>query len=108
MKEEPKPVYRKKSPARFLVPLFALLALIVVIVVYIPSVSNQPLVGNFLKKLGISSQTGTNDIRPPVVIGSGEKAWQENLDTVSPVRDMPESKVVFRKGLRKVQQPGIT
>lgn len=101
MKEEPKPVYRNKSPARFLVPLFALLALIVVIVVYIPSVSNQPLVGNFLKKLGISSQTGTNDIRPPVVIGSGEKAVAGKPDTVSPVRDMPESKSSLSEGTKE-------
>jgi len=91
MKEEPHPVSGKKSPARFLVPLFALLALIVVIVVYIPSVSDQPLVGNILKKLGLSSGSIPADIHPPVVIGSGEKAEAGKPDTVSPVKEMPGS-----------------
>lgn|GEM_PF-1832635 len=101
MKEEPHPVSRKKSPARFLVPLFALLALAVVIIVYIPSVSNQPLVGNVLKKLGISPRPAPTDIRPPVVIGSGEKDEAGKPDTVSPVRVIPESKRSLSEGSKE-------
>mgnify|MGYP005837019841 FL=1 len=101
MKEEPHPINRKKSPARYFVPLFALLALIVVVIVYIPTVSNRPLIGNVIKKLRISQRSTPADIRPPVVIGPGEKAEEGKPDTVSPVRETTEFKRSLSEGSKE-------